>query len=326
MKRVFLLLLLFTIWGCTGNNNEGTSQHNPPPSCLSFIVEGDLTCIESEETYALVQSGLSESPTLTLAQLTITVQGTLQIAKSADRVSIKVLEGSSVIGIDGWTRIIQIGSLLELEIIDGIPQRPNTEPRLMDAEDLDTVRLETLPRPIETPVPAEATPTATRSAESTESVEDIEILPSGTIHATSSLICEPRTDWGKTYIVEAGDVLELIAERFNTSILEISRANCLANPGRLSIGQVLRIPGDAPTLTPSAIAFRADVTTVAPGECTVLRWDIYNVQAIFIEDQETSNSDILRVCPEETSTYTLRVIYPDGSEATRTLTIGIADP
>jgi LysM repeat protein len=47
---------------------------------------------------------------------------------------------------------------------------------------------------------------------------------------------------GQTYVVQPGDTLLAIANRFNLTVRDLVEANSLANPDRLSVGQVLIIP------------------------------------------------------------------------------------
>jgi len=83
-----------------------------------------------------------------------------------------------------------------------------------------------------------------------------------------------------------------------------------------------------PTLTPTVISaitatptqpgqarvFWADKASVAPGECTVLRWQIDNVISVFFEGQPTTGYDTRNVCPSSTTTYTLRVTSSTGTQ------------
>jgi len=62
-----------------------------------------------------------------------------------------------------------------------------------------------------------------------------------------------------TYTVRAGDTLSGIAARFGTTVAHLVALNRLANPNVLSVGEVLRISGNAPA--PAAPA--ATVTTTA---------------------------------------------------------------
>lgn len=56
-----------------------------------------------------------------------------------------------------------------------------------------------------------------------------------------------------TYIVQPGDTLALIAERFGTTVAAIVKANNIANPDVIFVGQVLQIPvpGAPPVPTPT---------------------------------------------------------------------------
>jgi LysM repeat protein len=49
-----------------------------------------------------------------------------------------------------------------------------------------------------------------------------------------------------TYVVQPGDTLARIARSFNVTWQEIAAANNLVNPNRITVGQVLKIPGTAP--------------------------------------------------------------------------------
>ena len=105
-----------------------------------------------------------------------------------------------------------------------------------------------------------ATPTPTPSPEpiATEvptldlDVENLDIngLSSPTPEGEEVAICEPREDWGLTYQVQAFDTLSSIADLYSTNIFVLADGNCLDDPDVISIGQVLRVPGDAPPAQP----------------------------------------------------------------------------
>ncbi len=61
-----------------------------------------------------------------------------------------------------------------------------------------------------------------------------------------------------TYVVQPGDNLYRIGQRFNMSWVEIAEANGIVNPNHILVGQELTIPGEAP---PSEVTH-----TVQPGE------------------------------------------------------------
>ncbi len=72
--------------------------------------------------------------------------------------------------------------------------------------------------------------------------------------------CIPRTDWGYTYQVVQGDTLSNIARRADTTANTLAIGNCLADPNRLEVGQVLRVP-QYPYYVPNI-----GPLTVTPGE------------------------------------------------------------
>jgi hypothetical protein len=87
--------------------------------------------------------------------------------------------------------------------------------------------------------------------------------------------CVPREDWQLTYTVKRDDSLARIAEMYGTYIDELVKANCIKDRNLIVIGQVVRVPGDAPpqqavvcdaweALTP----FNGSVTVPADGQIT----------------------------------------------------------
>jgi LysM repeat protein len=46
----------------------------------------------------------------------------------------------------------------------------------------------------------------------------------------------------QTYVVQQGDTLAAIAQRFGTTVAAIQAANGIANPDEILVGQVLVIP------------------------------------------------------------------------------------
>jgi LysM repeat protein len=99
--------------------------------------------------------------------------------------------------------------------------------------------------PTLTPIPS-ATPTTTptESIELSVSIPGLHGLETPTPEGTPG--CEPRKDWKLTYTVQPNDAVARIAERYGTYVSTLAEANCLADPNVISIGQVLRVPGDAP--------------------------------------------------------------------------------
>lgn len=73
----------------------------------------------------------------------------------------------------------------------------------------------------------------------------------------------------------------------------------------------------APAVAPVGPNLRADSAYIAAGQCTALRWEVDNVNSIFLIDggnqQGVGGHDARTVCPGSTTTYTLRVIGNDGA-------------
>jgi heat shock protein HslJ len=90
------------------------------------------------------------------------------------------------------------------------------------------------------------------------------------------------------------------------------------------------------TVRPSAepqISFWADRTDLNQGECTWLRWDVQNVQGVWVYPQGADfnryprvGQDSERVCPDRTTTYEMRVQLRDGSVVLRQVTVNVAPP
>lgn len=71
------------------------------------------------------------------------------------------------------------------------------------------------------------------------------------------------------------------------------------------------------------INFWVDNPTINAGQCTTLRWDVQNVQAVFLNEQGVVGQGAQQVCPPTTTTYTLRVVLRDGSQQTRQITVTV---
>jgi len=66
--------------------------------------------------------------------------------------------------------------------------------------------------------------------------------------------------------------------------------------------------------------FWADATSLDYGQCTALRWDVRNVQAVYLDGEGVPGVSSRDVCPQETTTCTLTAVKPDGSQETRQVT------
>ncbi|MCY3946592.1 MAG: LysM peptidoglycan-binding domain-containing protein [Anaerolineaceae bacterium] len=177
------------------------------------------------------------------------------------------------------------------------------------------------PRPTTTPVPE---PSATIILPVTRTLPPVTLVMPATIAPTA---CTPRSDWGGSHVIQSGDSLFVIAQTYGLTVLQLQSANCIEDADFIQVGQILRIPGNPAPESPTAEAttagvvetatpllFSADSTVLSAGECTILRWEIENVDAVFFDGTPVSGRGIREVCPEETTRYTLLVLYSDGEQ------------
>lgn len=73
----------------------------------------------------------------------------------------------------------------------------------------------------------------------------------------------------------------------------------------------------------ASINFWADSYSISPGQCTVVRWDVQGVQAVFFNEQGVAGQGAQQVCPTQTTTYNLRVVMNDGSQQNRQVTVAV---
>lgn len=113
----------------------------------------------------------------------------------------------------------------------------------------------------------------------------------------------------------------------------------MAVPGDPAVPVIPAPPLPQPTATPlpaitatpgPTINFWADRTTINAGECTTLRWDVQNIQAVWVYPQgqpyqnfPATGQGSRQVCPSQTTTYEMRVLLTDGSVVTRQITITV---
>ncbi|MBZ0299725.1 MAG: LysM peptidoglycan-binding domain-containing protein [Anaerolineae bacterium] len=92
-------------------------------------------------------------------------------------------------------------------------------------------------------LPPSATPTITPTQAIDLSVSIPGLRGAETPTPSTTPGCEPRKDWKLTYEVQNNDALIKIADRYNTSVSELTQANCLSDPNVIRAGQTLRVPG-----------------------------------------------------------------------------------
>jgi hypothetical protein len=73
----------------------------------------------------------------------------------------------------------------------------------------------------------------------------------------------------------------------------------------------------------TSFEFTADAYQVTEGGCTTLHWRAQGVSAVYLNGEGVAGEDTRRVCPQATTTYTLRVVNTDGTSSSRSLTIAV---
>jgi hypothetical protein len=88
-------------------------------------------------------------------------------------------------------------------------------------------------------------------------------------------------------------------------------------------------PTPAPTQTPApGIEFNVDETNIEEGECVIFSWNVENVSEVYFypdgepwQDNGVAGQGSSKQCPDQTTTYNLRVVKRDGTVETRQITI-----
>lgn len=120
-------------------------------------------------------------------------------------------------------------------------------------------------------------------------------------------------------------------------IVAVQTLNDAASPGdpptptpQVAVGPTpTRAPDQPPSppIPPNAsVNFTANPMSVQPGQCSTLRWDASGVREIYFEGVGVTGHEQRQQCPSQTTTYTLRVVFQDGTTgdfpATVTVTQG----
>ena len=169
--------------------------------------------------------------------------------------------------------------------------------------------------------------------------------PAPTIcQATSSVNVNVRGGPGTNYpafgSLFAGTALTVVG-RSSTSTWYVvdynGRQGWVANSVVNVTGPCASLPfvADPPTPTPlpatatppsPTISFTVNGTTavtINSGQCVTVAWSTANIQAVYYQNAGVTGTDSRQECPTTTTTYTLRVVLPGGSETNRTVTVNV---
>ncbi len=211
-------------------------------------------------------------------------------------------------------RILLLPALLMFACSPGAPEPTPTA--TLFPEVAATSSPTSSPAPTHTPLPAIALPV-------TSTLPPVTLVLPATVAPTE---CAPRAEWTGSHVIQSGESLFLIAQTYELSIRALQLGNCILDANFIQAGQILSVPGSGETPTPSQTApglavgtstplvFSADSNVLAAGACTFLRWEIDNISAVYFDGTAVSGRGIREVCPEQTTRYTLLVIYTDGEQ------------
>lgn len=81
-----------------------------------------------------------------------------------------------------------------------------------------------------------------------------------------------------------------------------------------------------PTGTGEAYTFNfgASPGTIDEGECSTLSWEVYGVEAVYLDGGGVAGgSQSKKVCPDDTTTYTMEVVKRDGTKESKSATVKV---
>ncbi len=137
---------------------------------------------------------------------------------------------------------------------------------------------------------------------------------------------------GTAYIGITLDATNAITESNEANNAFAEARTCTATAGSvtpsptIALPVITLVPTRTPTgIMPAQINFRADQTNITRGQCTTLRWDIENATAVYLDGNGVQGHSAQQVCPNNSTTYTLRVTTATGN-IDRQITITVQVP
>jgi len=310
-----------------------TTVDNPSPDMHAVTVStriGNTSCSKVPDSAVLIQAPEGAQVAMNINGADVTLGSTAYITAELNKgMEFAIVEGQGIVSANGVTRVVQPGAQVGIPLggPDGLQANgAPSEPEPFNVDEINLAPFKLLDRQIVIPPPIVPGQTVPETATPT---------PVQQVIATT---CAPRTDWQYRYVIQRGDFLSTIAIRINVKTEVLQAGNCIANPNQLIAGQSIRVPFPIPTNTPPVPTatptqagmvgpnLRADKNPLDYGECTNVRWDVDNIQAVYFEGQGVSGHDSRQVCPKETTTYSLLVILLTGERKPFQITITLQDP
>ncbi len=147
-------------------------------------------------------------------------------------------------------------------------------------------------------------------------------LPQGTV--IEILARNNAGDWFKVTVPGKSEQGWVSARYINTDV-PVNSLPVIDNPLPIAPTQVPGLDNTATPLPPAGVTinYYAEQELLARGSCTVLHWGIENVQAIYLNGEGVDGWQERKVCPDTTTTYTLRIVLNSGNSIERGIVVKV---
>ncbi|MCI0477238.1 MAG: fibronectin type III domain-containing protein, partial [Anaerolineales bacterium] len=81
--------------------------------------------------------------------------------------------------------------------------------------------------------------------------------------------------------------------------------------------------GNLPAPVNTTVNFAANPASIAQGQCSTLRWAVEGAREVYFEGVGVTGNEQQQQCPMQTTTYTLTVVFQDGSARNYTATVTV---
>lgn len=260
----------------------GATVDNVSPEMEAVVLNtgfGGTTCDALPPSAVLLQSPTGTQVAMNMNGAGITLGSTLHImARPNGLMTIATISGSATVSAFGVSRTVIPGSQVTLPLgsTDGLQVvGPPSELQPFDLNAIQNAPFNLLPEAVIIPPPISASPTPTPTL---ATLPITPTLPPIVIPLPPTAIippCVPRTDWVYTYVIQSGDTLFSIAQRFGLTLAQLQSGNCIANANQIFVGQVLRVPFPPPPppntpIPPSATPTKGGIgPTLQPTSTTI---------------------------------------------------------